>query len=264
MTGIPFHPFANAFPLMDGAEFNQFVDDIKANGQREPIATYQSQILEGRNRYRACLRLKIEPRFVEFKGNDAGAHAFVISRNIHRRHLKPKDRQAAIATLLKLTPEKSDRVIAKEIGADHKTVAKVRREVVSTGETPAVEKRVGADGRARKQPERTPARGRGARIAKLNSQYASSEKERVKRRNREEWERWDAQATGEAQRLAAALLALDRDLAAALHRFLREGGESRFLEALDAAVNPASGNGVDPEEAAERRKQVFAAMEAAP
>ena len=99
---------------------------------------------------------------MEFKGNDAGAHAFVISRNIHRRHLKPKDRQAAIATLLKLTPEKSDRVIAKEIGADHKTVAKVRREVVSTGETPAVEKRVGADGKARRRPatKRTKAKAR--------------------------------------------------------------------------------------------------------
>jgi ParB-like chromosome segregation protein Spo0J len=155
MTGnntLAFHPFANRFPLMLGGEFNEFVADIKANGLREPITLYQGKPLDGRNRYRACLRLKIEPRFEEFKGDDAAAIAFVISKNICRRHLKPKERCEAIKQLLKVMPEKSDRQIAEMVKVDNHKVAKIRKEEEATGEVSPVEKRVGADGKARKLP----------------------------------------------------------------------------------------------------------------
>jgi hypothetical protein len=42
-------------------------------------------ILDGRNRYRACLEARVEPRFVEFDADDP--IAFVVSVNIKRRHL---------------------------------------------------------------------------------------------------------------------------------------------------------------------------------
>jgi hypothetical protein len=147
MTGIPFHSFSNAFPLMEGPEFTEFVDDIKANGQREPITVYQGQILEGRNRYRACLRLKIEPQFVEFEGDDADAHAFVISRNLRRRHLTPKQKSEAIAKIVSLRPEKSNRALGIEIGVDHKTIALARKKAEAGGEVSPPE-RIGKDGKA--------------------------------------------------------------------------------------------------------------------
>src|SRR5260370_29025970 len=108
---LPFHPLANIFPLMKGEEFKALVADIEANGLRERIMKYQGKILDGRNRYRACLRLKLEPRFEEFKGDDPAAAAFVVSKNIHRRHLKAKEKRDLTARLLKANPETPDRQI---------------------------------------------------------------------------------------------------------------------------------------------------------
>jgi len=152
---IPFHPFANAFPLMNGDEFEKFVADIKrTKGPLEPIMLYQGKVLDGRNRYRSCLRLKIKPPFVEFKGDDAAAYAFVISKNIHRRHLSNKQKRDLIAKLLKANPERSNNATAKVVKVDDKTVGAVRAEMEATSEIPKLEKTIGADGKARKQPSR--------------------------------------------------------------------------------------------------------------
>src|SRR4051812_1459658 len=51
---LEFHPLADLFPLLEGAEFEEVVEDVRAHGVREAIWLYEGKILEGRNRYRAA------------------------------------------------------------------------------------------------------------------------------------------------------------------------------------------------------------------
>lgn len=93
MADLHFHEFANIFPLIDGPEFERLVADIQANGLREDITLHEGKILDGRNRYRACLRAKVEPRFRDYAGDDSpdGLLAFVVSVNVARRQLSKED-----------------------------------------------------------------------------------------------------------------------------------------------------------------------------
>ncbi len=70
-----FHPFAAIWPLMDGEDFEKFAADIKSNGLHLPIVLYQGKILDGRNRYRACIAADFEPHFEDAKAanDDEGA-----------------------------------------------------------------------------------------------------------------------------------------------------------------------------------------------
>jgi ParB-like chromosome segregation protein Spo0J len=174
---LPFHPLSKTypFPLLNGVEFNDLVDDIKANGLREPITLYEGKILDGCNRYRACLKAKVEHRFEQFEGNDAAALAFVSSKNIHRRHLKAKERRDAIAKLLKNDPNKSDRQISKEIGVSNTHVGKVRKELEKSGDVSTVDTRTDTKDREQpakkhKRPANNPQKNRQHTAAKAGSQ----------------------------------------------------------------------------------------------
>jgi ParB-like chromosome segregation protein Spo0J len=149
VADLSFHEAANLFPLMKGEEYEQLKADIKAHGLREPVWTYQGKIIDGRNRYRACKDLGIEPSTREWDGKGSLVE-FVVSMNLHRRHLTAEQRKQVAAALLKETPHKSDRQIGKQAKADHKTVAAVRAEMEGRGEIPHVEART--DTRGRRQP----------------------------------------------------------------------------------------------------------------
>ncbi|WP_156041905.1 hypothetical protein [Bradyrhizobium sp. URHD0069] len=97
---MEFHPLANIFPMMIDEELNDLGDDMVAHGQREPIWSYESKILDGRNRYRAGLLKGIEPRIVEYLGIDP--LGFVISMNLKRRHLDASQRAMVVAGIANL------------------------------------------------------------------------------------------------------------------------------------------------------------------
>jgi ParB-like chromosome segregation protein Spo0J len=76
---------------MVGDVFDTLVSDIHTSGLLQPITLYEGKILDGRNRYRACAQLAIDPKFTEFVGPGT-PEQFVVSLNLHRRHLNETQR----------------------------------------------------------------------------------------------------------------------------------------------------------------------------
>lgn len=95
------HEVANLFPLLEGEEYRQLVEDIRENGLREPITTWKGDIVDGRNRYRACQDAGVEPRYVKWDGKGSLV-AFVLSKNLMRRHLTPSQRSMVAQNVLPL------------------------------------------------------------------------------------------------------------------------------------------------------------------
>lgn len=94
---MKYHPLADVFPLIEGAEFDALVADVAKQGLLEAIVTLDGDILDGRNRYRACVAAGVEPHFEVFEGADPVA--FVVSKNVARRHLDESQRAIAAAKI---------------------------------------------------------------------------------------------------------------------------------------------------------------------
>ena len=105
----PFHDVAAIFPLLAGEDYDQLVEDIRHNGLLEPIWTFQGQIVDGRNRWRACRDAGVEPKFREWRG-EGSLVEFVVSLNLHRRHMTSSQRaMSALDAEALLAEEASER-----------------------------------------------------------------------------------------------------------------------------------------------------------
>lgn len=92
------HPLADIMPLMEPSDLELLATDIKAHGLKGPITLYEGKILDGRNRFRACKLVEVEPRFYEFK-NGADPTEFILTANVFRRHLNESQRAMIAAKL---------------------------------------------------------------------------------------------------------------------------------------------------------------------
>lgn len=95
LAKLTFHPASEILPLMTGAEYDELVADMRENGLIEPITLCDNMVLDGRNRLEACNENGIEPVFTTYSGNNPTA--WVISKNIKRRHLTTSQRAAVAA-----------------------------------------------------------------------------------------------------------------------------------------------------------------------
>jgi ParB-like chromosome segregation protein Spo0J len=131
------HPLANMFPMIEGNAFEELKRDIAAQGILEPIRLYQGMILDGRNRYAAGKAVGHEfsvDDFIQWEGTLAEAEAWVISTNLHRRHLSAKQKQEMVRDRIRKTPEMSNRQIAKLLGVSHTMVADERERTLNPPE----------------------------------------------------------------------------------------------------------------------------------
>lgn len=126
---LEFHPIANTFPLMEGDDYERFADDVAVQ-MHEPIVLFEDKILDGRNRYRACLDRGVEPVFTDYDGDDPVA--FVVSKNLHRRHMDTSQR-AMVATRIATLghgQKKADAQICASAQDDAAGLLKVSRRTV--------------------------------------------------------------------------------------------------------------------------------------
>ncbi len=95
------HEYARLFPMLSDEEVQELADDIAKNGLRIPIVIdADEKILDGRNRAAACAIAGVEPVYEPFIGSDEDKLAFVVSCNIHRRHLTTSQRASVAAKLM--------------------------------------------------------------------------------------------------------------------------------------------------------------------
>jgi len=164
---LPVHPAAELFPLMSESELKEHAENIQANGLIAPIIIWKENdkflLLDGRNRLDALalvgmLRVDDHGTLIDAKSGDeirqtyrrdGDPYEIALSLNVHRRHLNAEQRRELIAKVLKAKPEASNRLIAKQVKADDKTVASVRSVLESTAEIPQLKKTKGKDGKAR-------------------------------------------------------------------------------------------------------------------
>ena len=99
----PVHPVASLFPMIDDDALNALAEDIKKNGQREPILvaffdgmdTTEPVVIDGRNRFKACEIAGVKPVFSNnyiMEPEEMGP--WIISHNLHRRHLTTSQKAA--------------------------------------------------------------------------------------------------------------------------------------------------------------------------
>jgi DNA modification methylase len=83
---IEAHTLAAIFPMMSSDEIWQLAKDIAKNGLQEPVILFEGKLLDGRNRVKACNMINCPIEYIELE-SDQDAFLYVISKNLHRRHL---------------------------------------------------------------------------------------------------------------------------------------------------------------------------------
>jgi hypothetical protein len=112
-----FHEAADIFPRMTDEEFQAFKQDIAENGLQTAIVTIpDGQIIDGRHRWRACMETHTQPRYQVYHGNP---WTYVISANLHRRHLNTSQRAMVVARIADRKPGLRNQAAPRKRGADH-------------------------------------------------------------------------------------------------------------------------------------------------
>ena len=167
---LPVISACEIIPAYDDAKLIELGRDLKASGMKLPIIVLVQPddtrtLLDGRSRLDALCHVGIKFEIKVIDGHvvidapgydipapteivpDANfnAYAFVLSTNLHRRHLKNTDKRAITKKVLVAQPALSDRAVAQMVGFDHKTIKAIRQEAY--GEIPHKDDRVEATGR---------------------------------------------------------------------------------------------------------------------
>lgn len=127
------HPLSAIFGDMPADDFQSLIQSIQMDGFIEPvIRVYEGQILDGWHRYRAARELNLirKLKFQEWDESDhrdGDPQAFVLARNIERRHLSAQQRAQISVTFSKRFGHGGDR--ASHQNGDLKTRSELAKEL---------------------------------------------------------------------------------------------------------------------------------------
>lgn len=132
IPNLPVHPVADVFPLLSGKDFEDLKQDIAKHGQLEPIAIDEhGSIIDGRNRYAVCQALGLAPKAKRFSQEDLASHggvtAFIISKNLRRRHLDASQRAMVASRLATLHQGETKTATDTEISVSQPEAAHLMR-----------------------------------------------------------------------------------------------------------------------------------------
>lgn len=133
-----FHPVADIFPMMSNQEFADLKADIAEHGMREPVWLHEDgRIIDGRNRYLACRQAGLPYDYRTYDGEDSEIAAFIVSLNLHRRHLSESQRAMVASRIANMRQgERTDIVeistmsqadAAKELNVSRESVVNAKK-----------------------------------------------------------------------------------------------------------------------------------------
>lgn len=182
-------------PPLTTDEFRSLCLSISKHGIQDPIIyTKDKTLISGANRLRAAKTLGIKDVPKRIIPNVENPESLILEMNVAGRQISTETKKLLAAYYLKQNPEQSARMVADQVGLDHKTVSALKAELVKDGKIPKSPVK-GKDGKTRKRlpvkatrkrkdnrkvqtagpaaAEFTPTVEPGARIYLLNYVYAT-------------------------------------------------------------------------------------------
>jgi ParB-like chromosome segregation protein Spo0J len=159
-TKLTYRPVLRLPPLPDD-QYEGLRNNIADNGVLVPILTDGGSrvrlVIDGNQRKRLADEFGYPcPEVVRPDLGPEEMRTLARALNLARRQLSQEQKRQLIANQLTESPDRTNRMIAKLLGVDHKTVASVRAEAERLGEIPQHPTRTGRDGRtftATKRPK---------------------------------------------------------------------------------------------------------------
>jgi len=93
--------------MCSAEELATLAHGIHERGLLDSIVLHEGRVLDGRNRQRACEIAGVEPRYVTWGGQGGSPMAYVLDKNLHRRHLSPSQRGVIAAEALPIFEEEA-------------------------------------------------------------------------------------------------------------------------------------------------------------
>jgi hypothetical protein len=121
LCGLPVHPAAAVFPMIEGTELEELKQSIRKSGLLHPVVVHNGMVIDGRNRLAAWADIYRErmvwqadgsmaerPTTIEWMPADGDSVAdYVLRANVHRRQLTPDQRAAAVVRLAEVVERES-------------------------------------------------------------------------------------------------------------------------------------------------------------